>query len=588
MHDSCIDLLYTKTPSMPIMRKSWCALIAALTLFLQFSCGPTHVVVESSTPPPPPPPPPAETAPAPEATYQSFYDALAPYGEWINDPEYGYVWMPNAGPEFKPYATNGNWVYTEDGWTWASNYPWGWAAFHYGRWFYEEGYGWMWIPGSEWAPAWVSWRQSPEYFGWAPLGPSVSINVAEGGGYNPPPHYWCFVPQRYVTSPYVTNYYVNERQNVTIINNTTVIHRTTIINNNVNNTTIINNRRVNDYAGGPDPREVTRVTGAQLHPVAMRTSNTPGENRSAAMFAIYRPHINATPQSDGRTEARPAPMRVQAINNVRPVNTTIYTNNGRYNNNRWPGNNPGNPAFNNNRSDNTNINNNRSTVQPYSSQPGNPPSGQPVAQPGRQPGFQPWNRPGNQQGNQAGNQPGNQTGNQPGTQPGNSQANQQGYPQGNQPGAQGQPGGQGQPAARPGQLQPGFRPFGNRNNDNGNNSGRTPANAGIGNGNGYGNANNGNVNNGNGNNGNINNRNGNNANGNNGNANNGNNRAKPAPGQYPGRPVGPRNFANNANGNARPAQPGSNGNTPKPKPKPGQGSPDNHDKPEHNNPQDHR
>ena len=143
------------------MRKLIYALIAFTTLAL-YSCGPTHVVVESPAPPPPPPP-------APEASYQSFYDALSPYGQWIDNPQYGYVWMPNVGPDFKPYSSNGNWVYTDGGWTWASNYPWGWATFHYGRWFFEEGYGWMWIPGNEWAPAWVSWRQSPQYYGWAPL-----------------------------------------------------------------------------------------------------------------------------------------------------------------------------------------------------------------------------------------------------------------------------------------------------------------------------------------------------------------------------------------------------------------------------------
>ncbi len=309
--------------------------IALACIFLN-ACGPTHVVVETPAPAPPPPPPP----PAPEVSYQSFYDALSPYGQWIDNPQYGYVWMPNVGPDFKPYASNGNWVYTDGGWTWASNYPWGWATFHYGRWFYEDGYGWMWIPGNEWAPAWVSWRQSPDYFGWAPLGPSVSINVAVGGGYNPPPHYWSFVPQQYVTSPHVNNYYVSEQQNVTIINNTTVIHNTTIVNNTVNNTTIVNNNvtnnhvTVNNYAGGPDPAQVSRVTGTPLRPVALRESNAPGESMAGGGLAIYRPRVNATPQGNSTSTARPVPPHVQTLTNVHPVNTTIYnhTNNTTINN----------------------------------------------------------------------------------------------------------------------------------------------------------------------------------------------------------------------------------------------------------------
>ena len=133
------------------MKKYLCT-IAALIIALT-SCGPVYVV--QSTPPTP-----APVEEAPEITYQTFYDDLSPYGQWIDYPEYGYVWMPNVGSMFKPYATNGQWVYTDEGWTWSSGYNWGWATFHYGRWFFDPNYGWMWIPGYQWAPAWVSWRQS--------------------------------------------------------------------------------------------------------------------------------------------------------------------------------------------------------------------------------------------------------------------------------------------------------------------------------------------------------------------------------------------------------------------------------------------
>src|ERR1700742_2282003 len=106
------------------------------------ACGPVYVVQS--------PPPPADSQPAaPEdATYQTFYDQLSPYGQWVNDPDYGYVWMPEVSADFKPYATDGHWVYTDEGWTWDSDYAWGWAAFHYGRWFFKDGYGWMWLPGN--------------------------------------------------------------------------------------------------------------------------------------------------------------------------------------------------------------------------------------------------------------------------------------------------------------------------------------------------------------------------------------------------------------------------------------------------------
>lgn len=110
--------------------------------------------------------------------FQFFYDNLSPYGNWVNNPDYGYVWIPNVSSNFTPYSTNGYWIYTNVGWTWVSNYSWGWAPFHYGRWFYDNYYGWVWVPDYEWDPGWVTWRRSQGYYGWAPIGPGISIEIA--------------------------------------------------------------------------------------------------------------------------------------------------------------------------------------------------------------------------------------------------------------------------------------------------------------------------------------------------------------------------------------------------------------------------
>jgi hypothetical protein len=50
-------------------------------------------------------------------SFQVFYDDLSPYGSWVDYPNYGYVWVPDVAPGFTPYATNGYWVLTDDGWT---------------------------------------------------------------------------------------------------------------------------------------------------------------------------------------------------------------------------------------------------------------------------------------------------------------------------------------------------------------------------------------------------------------------------------------------------------------------------------------
>jgi hypothetical protein len=110
--------------------------------------------------------------------------------------------VPSVDRDWRPYS-RGQWVYTEYGWTFVADEPWGWAPFHYGRWVYYPPYGWVWIPGDEWAPAWVAWRYGPDYLGWAPLGPfGISLD------YYAYPSVWFCVPVRYFHQPSVYRYFV--------------------------------------------------------------------------------------------------------------------------------------------------------------------------------------------------------------------------------------------------------------------------------------------------------------------------------------------------------------------------------------------
>ena len=124
--------------------------------------------------------------------YTQFESALAPFGGWDYDSSYGYVWSPSAsivGAGFSPYATGGHFALTEYGWTWVSDWSWGWAPFHYGRWITRAG-RWSWVPGSMWGPAWVSWRSGGGYVGWSPL-PPRGVHLAGGSGAGSP---WRFAP----------------------------------------------------------------------------------------------------------------------------------------------------------------------------------------------------------------------------------------------------------------------------------------------------------------------------------------------------------------------------------------------------------
>jgi len=151
--------------------------------------------------------------------FSSFYNELGHYGRWVNNPKYGQVWVYNQ-PGFRPYYSGGHWDYTDYGWSWVSDYPWGWAPFHYGRWEEDPYDGWIWIPGYEWAPAWVSWSEYDGYYGWAPLGYGVNFNVSFG---SVPYNRWVFVPRQRICEYNVHNYYVQPKgryfNNAVIINN---------------------------------------------------------------------------------------------------------------------------------------------------------------------------------------------------------------------------------------------------------------------------------------------------------------------------------------------------------------------------------
>jgi hypothetical protein len=107
-----------------------------------------------------------------------FYEPLAPAGAWVVVGSYGRCWHP-AGVVvgWRPYC-DGTWVWTDCGWYWQSDEPWAWACYHYGSWIYDSRYGWVWVPGVEWAPAWVYWRMGGGYIGWAPCTPRGEVAIA--------------------------------------------------------------------------------------------------------------------------------------------------------------------------------------------------------------------------------------------------------------------------------------------------------------------------------------------------------------------------------------------------------------------------
>ena len=255
---------------------------------LLYSCG---TVVYTYTEQPVRRTPPIVTAQS--ATDQVFYDELEPYGQWIDFPDYGYVWKPNVEVDFRPYSTNGQWAYTTEGWTWVSEYSWGWAPFHYGRWFFDDYYGWLWLPGHQWAPAWVTWGQSGSYYGWAPIPPRADIN----NGWRPRDNDWCYVRAEHINQNHVNNYIVQ--------NNYNVVHNTIIINNNYSGN---NNRNLHPefYSRGPSIVQVQSNTNIKIQQITINNRTNPGQTTfNNNQITVYRPSISGDNQQNNN---KPAPQ----------------------------------------------------------------------------------------------------------------------------------------------------------------------------------------------------------------------------------------------------------------------------------------
>lgn len=106
-----------------------------------------------------------------------FFAPLKPDGVWFDFGSLGQCWRPlHVAADWRPYC-DGYWEWTDCGWYWVSDEPWAWACYHYGTWEYDPTYGWVWVPGVDWAPAWVDWRTGGGYIGWAPCAPR-GANVA--------------------------------------------------------------------------------------------------------------------------------------------------------------------------------------------------------------------------------------------------------------------------------------------------------------------------------------------------------------------------------------------------------------------------
>jgi len=276
------------------------ARLAGMTLILVAlvaTAACTIVTAPPATAPAPPPPPP----PAPGYGYDVglFYDDLDAYGSWFEMAPYGYVWAPaGVGRDWRPY-TVGRWVYSDYGWTWVSDEDFGWAVFHYGRWVHARRYGWVWVPGTTWGPAWVAWRSGGGYSGWAPLPPEARWRAGVGldlGGADLDvvitSDAWCFVADPYIFEPRVVVRVEPVVQNVTVVK----------ITRNVTHYTVVEKRVVNRGLDIDRVQKVVKQPVPRPRVVAADRPVPPGRKYDAGRdeVHVYRPDVE-----DRRPERKP-------------------------------------------------------------------------------------------------------------------------------------------------------------------------------------------------------------------------------------------------------------------------------------------
>jgi hypothetical protein len=202
---------------------------------------------------------------------------LASSGDWQSDSDYGAIWYPSGvAVGWQPYVY-GHWIWIAPwGWTWVENEPWGFAPFHYGRWF-QRGNRWGWVPGPPtirpiYSPALVVFvgGTGTGISAWFPLGPREV--------YTP----WYHASTIYVNRVNVTNIY---NRNIAEVRNT------------------YNQRTTNVYANSPQNyanRSTATVAVSQANFASIPASSPP------PLSCRIRPSLRSAPWSSA---PQPVPFR---------------------------------------------------------------------------------------------------------------------------------------------------------------------------------------------------------------------------------------------------------------------------------------
>ncbi|MBI2418228.1 MAG: hypothetical protein HYV28_10080 [Ignavibacteriales bacterium] len=267
-------------------------------------------------------------------SFNYFYSRLTPYGDWIELDRGVTVWRPvNVSPRWSPYM-RGSWIWTDCGWYWDSYENYGDIVYHYGRWYNDEYYGWIWVPDYQWSPAWVEWRYDNDYIGWAPLPPYA---VFGNGGihfsinFNINYHHFHFVKYRHFGSSDIHSYYEPDRYKYRIYNNTRVrneygYERDRVVNRGIDRATIeqrgkvkVRERQISFREDENRADNMTRVGGDRIEISVPRERGTTVTRDMNIKRADRSSSMNTERVTIGRPERAPVDTKTNTERNTTPA-----------------------------------------------------------------------------------------------------------------------------------------------------------------------------------------------------------------------------------------------------------------------------
>lgn len=225
------------------------------------------------------------------------------------------VWRPwGYHTGWTPYS-NGRWIYTDCNWYWSSYYSWGWAPYHYGRWVYNPIYGWVWIPGRHWAPAWVDWCWSDSYVGWYPRYPRFHRTFDFNRYYEREHNRWVFVERNKMLDPKISKHnIVSSELNKDIISKSKINSET--------------NKYLNGkiVSAGPNVKDIEKTMGRKIDEKKINYTDVKDKSKVADKNVYaYKPNTEtgSKTKSDNTNTGSVKDKNVKAKND----NTSIKTNN---------------------------------------------------------------------------------------------------------------------------------------------------------------------------------------------------------------------------------------------------------------------